>query len=358
MSTTELLIQPDAGIEPLLAAIDQAKETIQIMIFRFDRPEIEAALKRAAKRGVFVHALVAHVCVGQGGEKTLRKLEMRLLADGLTVARTSNDMLRYHDKIMIVDRKLLFLLAFNYTFIDIARSRSFGIMTDNPEWVAEAEKLFIADALRQPYTPGCDTFVVSPENSRRRLMALLGSAKKQILIYDDKLSDPDAMRLLSVKAQGDVDVRVIGAAGKRAVGVQVAPLFMRLHAQIILCDGERMFLGSQSLRSLELDSRREVGVLIDDASIIQQVVTRFEADWTRIHEAHSLGRASQPDVELRLVGADGVEAAKSAAAILAEEHRVATVGRSRPMRALGYTPAMYSRPVASPRKLRTQGGGQ
>jgi len=293
--TTKLLIQPGAGIAPLLDAIERAREIIQIVIFRFDRGEIEAALRRAARRGVFVHALVAHTSVGQGGESTLRKLEMRLLADGISVARTATDLVRYHDKLMIVDKETLFLLGFNFTYLDIERSRSFGIVTDNPEWVAEAGKLFFADTMRQPYAPACDAFVVSPVNARRQLINLLSKAKRQLLIYDDKLSDPYAMRLLVAKALQGVDVRVIGSAGKRAAGVHVAPLFMRLHAQIIVRDGEQMFLGSQSLRTLELDARREVGILIDDPEIIRQVVTTFKADWARIHLADMPQPAVQAD---------------------------------------------------------------
>jgi cardiolipin synthase A/B len=280
-STTKLLIQPGTGIAPLIQGIEQAKEIIQIVIFRFDRGEIEAALKRAVRRGVFVHALVAHTMAGQGGEKTLRKLEMRLLEDGVSVTRTADDLIRYHDKLMIIDRRTLYLLGFNYTYIDIERSRSFGIVTDKKVWVEEAEKLFLADTMRQPYTPECDTFLVSPGNSRHQLIALLSSAQKQILIYDTKLSDPDVMRLLASKVRAGVEVRVIGATGKRAVGVQVARLGIRLHAQTVVVDGERLFLGSQSLRSLEMDARREVGVLIDDPAIIRQVMATFEADWSQ-----------------------------------------------------------------------------
>jgi cardiolipin synthase A/B len=284
----KLLIQPGAGIAPLLQGIEQAQEIIQIVIFRFDRGEIEAALKRAVRRGVFVHALVAHTMAGQGGEKMLRKLEMRLLADGVSVTRTADDLLRYHDKLMIIDRKTLYLLGFNYTYIDIERSRCFGIITSNSVWVEEAEKLFVADTKRQPYTPECDTFLVSPGNTRLQLTALLSSARHQILIYDGKLSDPDVMRLLASKVRAGVEVRVIGSVGKRAFGVQVAQLDIRLHAQAVIVDGARLFLGSQSLRSLELDARREVGVLIDDLDTVHQVVATFEADWANSEKVRKL----------------------------------------------------------------------
>lgn len=301
----ELLTQPGTGIKPLLAGIDQAKETIQIVIFRFDRGEIEAALSRAARRGVFVHALVAYTSTGQGGERTLRNLEMRLLSDGVSVARTATDLVRYHDKLMIIDRRKLFMLGFNYTYIDIERSRSFGIATEKPEWVEEAEKLFLADATRQTYSPNCDTFLVSPGNSRAQLTQFIQNAKRQLLIYDGKLSDPDMMRLLTQKAKDGVEIRVIGKAGKHAPGIIVAPLDMRLHAQAIVRDSEQMYLGSQSLRTLELDQRREVGVLLDDKDIVQKVQSTFEADWGRIKnrqdvpltEAEIIEEETPPDTE-------------------------------------------------------------
>jgi cardiolipin synthase len=279
----QLLTQPGAGIQPLLNAIDQAEKTIQIVIFRFDRSEIEAALKRAVRRGVFVHALVAYTNSGQGGERTLRGLEMRLLADGISVARTSNDLARYHNKLLIIDESLLFMLGFNFTYLDIDRSRCFGIATRHKPWVEEAVKLFHADTTRQPYAPEVDTFVVSPINARRQLKQFLEAAQRQLLIYDGKLTDPEMMAILSRKAREGVEIRILGAIGKRASGVLVAPMpVLRLHAQAILRDKEAFFLGSQSLRTLELDARREVGLLVDDPEAVRSMLQTFEYDWSHV----------------------------------------------------------------------------
>ena len=73
----KLIVQPADGAAPLLKAIRRAKKSIEIVIFRFDQTEIEHALEDAAQRGVFVHALIAFT--NRGGEKNLRKLEMRFL---------------------------------------------------------------------------------------------------------------------------------------------------------------------------------------------------------------------------------------------------------------------------------------
>ena len=48
-------------------AIEKAKKSVEIVIFRFDRIEIERALEDAVKRGVFVHALIAYTNRGGKG---------------------------------------------------------------------------------------------------------------------------------------------------------------------------------------------------------------------------------------------------------------------------------------------------
>src|SRR6267154_5239212 len=168
----KLIIQPDAGVTPVVTAIKSAKKSIDVTIFRLDRNEVSRALEAAVGRGVNVRALIAHT--HSGSDKVLRKLELRLLAAGVTVSRTADDLVRYHGKMMIIDEKVLHVYGFNFTALDIEKSRSFGIVTKNENLVNEATKLFAADFDRQPYTPGSDRFVVSPENARDVLARFLG----------------------------------------------------------------------------------------------------------------------------------------------------------------------------------------
>ena len=65
-------------------------------------------------------------------------LEMRLLAAGVTVTRTAGDLTRYHGKMMIIDRRELWIFTFNYTHLDIERSRSFALVTKQSSVVQEA----------------------------------------------------------------------------------------------------------------------------------------------------------------------------------------------------------------------------
>jgi phosphatidylserine/phosphatidylglycerophosphate/cardiolipin synthase-like enzyme len=273
----KLIVEPDDGLAPLLKAVRKARKTIDIVIFRFDREELEEALEAAVARNVVVRALIAHT--NRGGEKTLRKLEMRLLKSGVVVARTADDLPRYHGKMMIADG-VLYVLGFNYTKLDIVKSRSFGVVTRDKKLVKEAAALFEADMVRQPYVPAHPRLVVSPETSRARLAAFIKQAKKELLIYDEQVTDNAMQKLLQDRVNAGVRVRIIGKLEKAIEGIAVKKLSaLRLHVRAIVRDGSAAFVGSQSLRKLELDGRREVGVIVSDARIARRIQMVFEADW-------------------------------------------------------------------------------
>jgi phosphatidylserine/phosphatidylglycerophosphate/cardiolipin synthase-like enzyme len=273
----KVIVQPDAGVAPVLTAIKQARKSIDVLIFRFDRVEIARALASAVSRGVRVRALTAHA--NRGGTKTLRKLEMHLLEAGVTVSRTADDLIRYHGKMMIVDARVLHVYGFNFTAMDMEKSRSFGIMTKNAKLVSEAMKLFECDFERQPYVPSQDRLVVSPENSRERLASFLRGARKELLIYDPKVSDDAMLRIITERLRAGVDVKVIGKVeAKWDVKSERFP-GRRLHVRAIIRDGRRAFVGSQSLRRIEIDKRREIGVIITDQTVVNDLRAVFERDW-------------------------------------------------------------------------------
>ncbi|HJQ96961.1 MAG TPA: phospholipase D-like domain-containing protein [Candidatus Polarisedimenticolaceae bacterium] len=271
------IVQPESGLAPVVAALRKARESIDICIFRLDRKEVEDALGAAVTRGVKVRALIANV--NSGGRGNLRKLEQRLLEAGVMVIRTSDDLVRYHGKYMIVD-KTLYVFGFNFTEIDVARSRSFAIATRDLKAVKEASRLFEADATRQPYEPSGSNLVVSPETAREVLGTFLRGARKELAIYDLKIQDPAMIRILEERAKRGVKIRVIGGMKGSIDGVAVQPLSgFRLHVRAIIRDGTRAFVGSQSLRTLELDKRRELGLLISNPAVTRQLLAVFEADW-------------------------------------------------------------------------------
>jgi phosphatidylserine/phosphatidylglycerophosphate/cardiolipin synthase-like enzyme len=273
----KLIVQPDTGIVPTIAAIRGARKSIDILIFRLDRMEIARELQAAVTRGVHVRALTAHQ--NRGGTKSLRKLEMELLAGGVTVSRTADDLVRYHGKMMLIDEEVLHVYGFNFTHLDIDKSRSFGVVTKNSKIVCEAMKLFEADFERQPYRTRHERLIVSPENAREQLATFIKAARKELLIYDPHVTDDTMLRLLTDRRKAGVDVRIIGKVEAKWDMPHERFPGKRLHVRAIIRDGKRAFVGSQSLRKLELEKRREVGIVITDQKAIDEMKRVFEADW-------------------------------------------------------------------------------
>jgi len=308
----KLIVEPSDGVAPLLAAFKSAKKSIEIAIFRFDRKDVELALRAAAARGVRVTALIAFS--NRGGEKNLRELESRFLEAGIIVARTSDDLTRYHGKYAIVDRRVLYLLSFNYTRLDIDHSRGFGVVTTRVACVAEAVRLFKADCTRTRYAPKSEALVVSPVHSRAVLGTFLKRAKTQLLIYDPKIADKEMLRILQERSKAGVEIRVIGrVSGKVPFDVQKLQR-TRLHTRTIIRDRRHAFVGSQSLRTAELDDRREVGLILQDAKAVKTLIETFESDW-KPSRAKSAATSSEADAKAvttdEASGASAKEVAKA-----------------------------------------------
>jgi cardiolipin synthase len=143
--------------------------------------------------------------------------------------------------------------------------------------------------------PGLPAFVVSPANARKQLSAFIQGAKKQLLIYDPEVSDPSMIRLLEERGQAGVEIRIIGRLNRRTDGLAVRKMAgMRLHTRTIIRDSHQAFLGSQSLREVELGSRREVGIIFRDSKIVAQLSRIFEEDWVHVEKRQPAAEATEP----------------------------------------------------------------
>jgi cardiolipin synthase len=283
-----LIIQPDHGAQPIIEAIDAARDTIDLYLFRLDHPRVEDAIERAIDRGIAVRALVAHV--NSGGKRPLRKLELQLLGMGVAVSRSDDDLMRYHGKLMIVDRKLAFILGYNFTRSDMEETRSLGIATESKEIVEAALSLFESDFERKTFLPPLEDLVVSPLNSRPVLLSLIEGAKEKLLIYDSRFTDSLMRRAVMKRARAGVEVRIIGRMKKQEPPVMVQEReASTLHVRAIVQDDNCVFIGSQSMRRVALERRREIGLIVRERDIVAAVGRIFENDWQEGQSADRSG---------------------------------------------------------------------
>jgi len=210
-----------------------------------------------------------------------------MLRAGVLVSRTDSDLVRYHGKILIVDRRRAYILGFNFTADDLD-SRSFGVVVRTRRIVDELLRLFDCDATRSNFIPRIRDLVVSPENARARLGGFLRKARKTIDIYDPHASDDEMLGILRDRVRKGVRVRLVGKLEDKwlKAGFDARPFpGRRLHVRAMIRDGRRAFVGSQSLRKLELDRRREVGIFIRDGAVVRKLAKTFRRDWRRTRPA-------------------------------------------------------------------------
>lgn len=119
---------------------------------------------------------------------------------------------------------------------------------------------------------------MSPVNARTQLARFIKNTKKELLVYDPQISDRAMLRLLLERQEAGVKLRFLGSvAEKRLQATELRRL--RLHTRTIIRDRKDAFIGSQSLRQVELDARREIGVIFRDARAVKDLVHTFEEDW-------------------------------------------------------------------------------
>jgi cardiolipin synthase A/B len=279
-----LIVQPGDSFFPIVRAIDRAERSIKLTVFRMDDPIIQRALLEARNRGVRIRVLISSSA--RGWEEKNQKLLKDAKKAGIATKEPAGDSKksRYHYKVMTVDDAVAMVFTFNPTRENLHYTRDFGVEVYDPKVAGELNRLFDADWDDIEFVPDADSpLLISPYNSRTKMVDLLGSAERTIHIADAKVEDPAITRLLAEKAAQGVEVRVLGEekhGGKfpKGISFRAIPRF-KLHAKLTVVDGKRATIGSMNLRTESFDRRREVCMLVEDADVLKRLEAVFKSDW-------------------------------------------------------------------------------
>jgi cardiolipin synthase len=292
-----LIIQPGDSFFPIVDAIDGATANIKMTIFRMNDPIVREAMTYAVSRGVKVQALVAPE--SKGWTKRNKKLSDELSKVGIEVRvpRARKEKIeRYHYKIMTIDNHSSLILTFNPTQKNLHYARDFGLLIRDQEIATELSRLFDADWAGEIFKPSDSPLVISPNNSRQKMLELLSSAERSIRILDAKVHDQEAIGVLLRKASTGCSIKIIS---EDASYDGVVPNYhvrklarYKLHAKCIVVDGTRFFIGSQNIRPVSLDRRREVGLIVEDQAIAQKIERVFDEDWDNATEMRASSEVS------------------------------------------------------------------
>lgn len=292
-SPVELAILPEAGSQRLVQAIDGAEKSLRMKIYLVTEDAVVDALKRAAQRGVDTRVLIEPN--PEGSDDSNRAAAAELAAAGVHVRDTPSAFRLSHEKSLVVDDRLAFIMTHNLTRSSFGKNREFEAISDDPAVVAEVAQVFDADWERREPDLGDARLVWSPVNSRARIGGLIDSAATTLDLYQASVLDDDLNRRLMAAAARGVAVRLVTSPPADASdpdfaelgllqsgGVQVRVLAdPTIHAKTLLVDGRLAFAGSENFTQPSLELNRELGIVFDDAAAVNRLASAFLQDWNQ-----------------------------------------------------------------------------
>jgi phosphatidylserine/phosphatidylglycerophosphate/cardiolipin synthase-like enzyme len=234
-----------------------------LSLFRCDDVAVLDALADALERGCAVEAILTKRA--KGGKKRLKKLWGALEEMGAIVTWYADPVVKYHAKYLVADETTAVVTTLNPTERCFSRTWDCLLISDDTSVVRGLLALFRADTTGSPLPRGravSSRLIVGPEFSRAEYRRLISSAKRSIRVLDHKLSDPDLVLLLRERRAEGVTVSVVG---HQALGL------LEPHGKMMILDESCAVMGSTALSTLSLDFRREVSVVIDDATLVKQL---------------------------------------------------------------------------------------
>jgi phosphatidylserine/phosphatidylglycerophosphate/cardiolipin synthase-like enzyme len=198
-----------------------------------------------------------------------------------------------HEKTIVIDGQEVFILNQNLTTTSFSKNREYDIEDTNPADVTQVRNIFIADWERNSPTITDDNLVVSPVSSRERITSLIQSATKEIDVEIEDINDSRITDLLSEKAK-TMQVEIIAptvaqiASNKKSLsalqasGAKVKMISSPyIHAKLIIIDDAKAYIGSVNLSSQSMDENRELGILLSQSDILQELTNYFDNDWEK-----------------------------------------------------------------------------
>jgi phosphatidylserine/phosphatidylglycerophosphate/cardiolipin synthase-like enzyme len=158
-----------------------------------------------------------------------------------------------------------------------------------PRDVRQISNLFRTDWDRLPASFNAPNLMLSPDNARPKLLALLASARTTVDIDDEEVADPGVERALTRLARRGVAVRLLMPWG---ASLPAASVLLRghvavrelrspyVHAKLVCVDRTEAYAGSENFSTASLDRNRELGILLR-GPVVARLERVFAADWRR-----------------------------------------------------------------------------
>jgi cardiolipin synthase A/B len=292
-----LIVLPDDSVQPILDAIDGATKSLRIKMFIFTDPSLLDAVIAAHRRGVNVRIMLNPK--RRSGVSENDESRAKLEAAGIEVRDSNPAFDLTHEKSMVVDDKTAFVNSLNWQTKNLTGTRDYAIITRHAHEVEEIINGFEADWSRQEFASR--HLIWCRGNGRERITQFINQAKHSLWLQNERYQDQMMIECLVRAKERGVKVHVMarpphtlkkdklieGVGGLRIlsdIGIKIRKLKkLKLHAKMLLADGERAIIGSINLAPGSFDSRRELAIEVDDKHIVDRLHEIVKRDWKNSH---------------------------------------------------------------------------
>jgi cardiolipin synthase A/B len=298
--TTRLIVQPDDGTQPVIEFIQSAESALLMKQFMFTEESIIEAVIERNNAGVDVRVMLN---AGRStGERDNDETFEKFKSAGVKVQWASPKFYVTHEKSIVVDGKTALIATFNLAPKYFSLTRDYGIVTERPYRVAQITEVFDADWEHRDWTAASyEGLLWSNTNSRYHMAQFIDTAQHQLDVQHPKFVDAVILDHIVAAAHRGVKVNVLcgGRHGirewalmdtfaslrtLRRFGVKVhKQKNLRVHAKLLIVDGEHALLGSMNIDRHSFDMRRELSVTISDPEVVARLKEVFDSDWDLSH---------------------------------------------------------------------------
>jgi len=291
-----VIVLPDDTSQPIVDAINNASKSLRIKMFTFSDPTLLQAIIAAHRRGVRVRIMLNPA--RRSGEKENTETRKQLIKAGIDVIDSNPAFDVTHEKSMVVDDETAYVKSLNWQTKNLTETRDYAVVTSHKHEVDEIIECFEADWARVDFSPGDHSHLIwCVGNGRQRLGQLIDDAKHSLWLQNERYQDPVIIEHIVRAKERGVKVHVMarpphklkaeklveGVSGLRIlqdVGIEIHKLkHVKLHAKVLLADGERAIIGSINLAPGSFDSRRELAIEVRDKHVVDRIHEVLKHDW-------------------------------------------------------------------------------
>jgi cardiolipin synthase A/B len=274
--------------------INDAKSSIDLVMYEFQDTTAEKDLGNAASRGVDVR-----VILDEREESENASAYSYLKSHGVNVVYSWSKYYYTHEKSMIIDGTTADIMTLNLQSQYYSTTRDFGVEDTNAKDITAMTAVFNADYAHKAITPSDGTDLVwSPSDSQKQLTGLINNAKSSLEIYSEEMDDTTITGDLVAAAKRGVSVKVVGENEDGEYNSEYSTLYKAgvqisyyssstgfyIHGKVISADHgtstAKIFIGSENFSSTSLTENRELGLIINVSAIESAINTDFNKDFS------------------------------------------------------------------------------